>query len=150
MVMKLHCKAVTGILEKHKVTDLKLPECHKIVTRYIGRGRGGKKGSGRKFSDDTSSRKKDNAAIFKHKNRPGWRVQVTNMPVEQMSLAEAVIHYRGGWSIERDFHIPSPVGRRNDILKDRPLGISPLYVRRDDQIMGLTCFSVGITNADIY
>ena len=30
--------------------------------------------------------------------------------------------------MERDFHL----------VKDRPLGISPLYVRRDDQIIGLT------------
>ena len=30
--------------------------------------------------------------------------------------------------MERDFHE----------LKDRPLGISPLYVRRDDQVVGLT------------
>jgi|SRR5215510_13121301 len=45
-----------------------------------------------------------------------------------MSLAQAVVHYRGGWCLERDFHL----------VKDRPLGISPLYVRRDDQILGLT------------
>ena len=30
--------------------------------------------------------------------------------------------------MEQDFHL----------LKDRPLGISPLYVRKDDQIIGLT------------
>ncbi|RPJ79723.1 MAG: IS1634 family transposase [Alphaproteobacteria bacterium] len=128
-------KAVSGILEKHKVTGLlKVTwECHEeIVTRYIGRGRGG---INRRKETEVSRRyfikevERDNAAIFRHQNRLGWRVQVTNMPVEQMSLSEAVIHYRGGWSIERDFHI----------LKDRPLGIRPLYVRRDDQIVGLTC-----------
>ena len=36
--------------------------------------------------------------------------------------------YRGGWCLERDFHL----------LKDAPLGIRPLYVRRDDQLMGLS------------
>jgi transposase len=50
------------------------------------------------------------------------------MPVERLSMSEAVICYRDGWCLERDFHL----------LKDRPLGISPLYVRRDDQIIGLT------------
>lgn len=45
-----------------------------------------------------------------------------------MSLSQAVMHYRGGWCLERDFHL----------VKDRPIGISPLYVRRDDQIIGLT------------
>ena len=37
-------------------------------------------------------------------------------------------HYRQGWCLERDFHL----------RKCRPLGIRPLYVRRDDQIVGLT------------
>ena len=58
----------------------------------------------------------------------GWRVQVTNVPVERLSLSESVAAYRGGWSLERDLHV----------LKDRPLGISPLFVRRDDQVVGLT------------
>ena len=53
---------------------------------------------------------------------------MTNLPDELMSFCEAVKHYRGGWSLERDFHF----------VKDRPLGISPLYVHRDDQITGLT------------
>ena len=57
----------------------------------------------------------------------GWRVQVTNVPKERLSLGDSVVAYRGGWSLERDFHL----------LKDRPLGIRPLYVRRDDQIVGL-------------
>jgi transposase len=67
-------------------------------------------------------------AIAQAKYRHGWRVQVTNMPKERASLPECVLIYNGGWSLERDFHV----------LKDRPLGISPLYVREDDQIIGLT------------
>jgi transposase len=39
-----------------------------------------------------------------------------------------VCHYRGGWCLERGFHQ----------VKDRPLGLSPLFVWRDDQILGLT------------
>ena len=57
----------------------------------------------------------------------GWRVQVTNVPKAGLSLEEAVVAYRGAWTLERDFHV----------LKDRPLGIRPLWVRRDDQIVGL-------------
>ena len=71
---------------------------------------------------------RDEEAITKQRNRLGWRVLVTNMPVERLALTQAVIHYRGGWCLERDFHL----------IKDRPLGISPLYVRKDDQIIGLT------------
>ena len=53
---------------------------------------------------------------------------MTNTPVERLSIAQAVLFYREGWCLERDFHL----------LKDRPLGISPLYVRRNDQIIGMT------------
>jgi len=70
----------------------------------------------------------DAAAVARHRVRLGWRVQVTNLPQERLTLAQAVRHYRGGWCEERGFHL----------LKDRPLGIRPLYVQRDDQIVGLT------------
>ena len=43
-------------------------------------------------------------------------------------MTDTVCHYRAGYCVERDFHL----------IKDRPLGLSPLYVRRDDQIIGLT------------
>lgn len=53
---------------------------------------------------------------------------VTNAPVEKLPLDEAIISYREGICLERDFHL----------VKDRPLGLSPLWVWRDDQIKGLT------------
>ena len=43
-------------------------------------------------------------------------------------MGESLLTYRGGWCVERLFHL----------LKDQPLGIRPFYVRRDDQIQGLT------------
>jgi transposase len=67
-------------------------------------------------------------AIAEAKHRHGWRVQVTNLPKERMSLEVCVLIYNGGWSLERDFHV----------IKDRPLGIRPFYVRQDEQIIGLT------------
>lgn len=60
--------------------------------------------------------------------RLGWVVEVTNIPVERMSLQECLINYRDAWSLERNFHL----------LKDCPLGIAPLLVHREDQIIGLT------------
>jgi len=101
------------------------------ITRYVGRGRGG---PNRPKKTEVHVRyvitgvQRNHVAIQNHKHRLGWRVYGTNLPVERMSLAQSVIHYRGGWSLERDFHL----------VKDRPLGIRPLYVRRDDQITGLT------------
>lgn len=68
------------------------------------------------------------AQIEIRKKRLGWRPLVTNVPKEALPMSQCVVAYRDGWCIERDFHL----------LKDRPLGISPLFVRRDDQIIGLT------------
>jgi transposase len=99
--------------------------------RYEGRGRGG---AGRKWHWDVVvryqvldvCRKED--AITAAKYRQGWRVQVTTLPREAYSLQMCVLIYNGGWSLERDFHV----------VKDLPLGIRPLFVRADEQIIGLT------------
>lgn len=101
------------------------------VTRYIGRGRASPT---RPTRTEVTVRyvvtavHPQEGAIARHQDRLGWRVQVTNLPQVRMRLPQAVLHYRGGWSLERDFHL----------LKDRPLGISPLFVRDDEQIIGLT------------
>src|SRR5205814_1874197 len=67
-------------------------------------------------------------AIGHQVERLGWQVQVTNVPAQRLSVLESLQAYRGGWCGERLFHL----------FKDKPLGIRPLYVRRDDQIQGLT------------
>src|SRR5436305_14656054 len=71
---------------------------------------------------------RDEAAIAERVAHLGWQVQATNAPKQRLSLSDAVVTYRGGWSVERLFHL----------FKDQPLGIRPLFVRRDDQIRGLT------------
>ena len=53
---------------------------------------------------------------------------MTTLPREEHPLQACVLIYNGGWSLERDFHL----------LKDVPLGIRPLYVREEDQVIGLT------------
>lgn len=58
----------------------------------------------------------------------GWRVWVTNAPPDRLAADEAPVVYNQSWTIEQQFHT----------LKDRPLGIQPLNVSRDDQIVGLT------------
>jgi transposase len=67
-------------------------------------------------------------AIAEVEYRHGWRVQVTSLPKQPYCLQECVLIYNGGWCLERDFHV----------LKDVPLGIRPLYVRDEEQIIGLT------------
>lgn len=60
--------------------------------------------------------------------RLGWQAVVTNLAVDRFDTAAAIQTYNTGWLIERQFYD----------LKDRPLGIQPFYVQRDDQIAGLT------------
>jgi transposase len=68
------------------------------------------------------------AAITATQQRLGWKVYVTNAPADRLSLAQAVLTYRDEWNVERGFHR----------LKGAPLSISPLFVQRDDQVVGLT------------
>jgi transposase len=69
----------------------------------------------------------DRSAIHNVRRLMGWRLYVTNTPAETVSLPEAVDDYRGAPNIEQDF-------RR---LKGHPLGIRPLYVRRQDHAKGM-------------
>ena len=57
----------------------------------------------------------------------GWRVYVTNAPVERLSFAQAVLTIRDAWIQERGFAR----------LKGKPLSAYPLFVQRDDQAKGL-------------
>ena len=100
-------------------------------TKFVGRGRGGpnrpKKTEWNVRYQITTVRRNE-AAIQQRVARLGWQVQVTNAPAERLALGESLLAYRGGWCLERIFHV----------VKDEPLGIRPLYVRRDDQIEGMT------------
>lgn len=126
--------AIAGVVARHDAADLLTVTWVReetTVTRYVGRGRGG---PDRPRRDEVQVRyritgvERREAAIAARRHRLGWRAQVTNASVERLSLTAAVIHYRGGWSLERDFHL----------VKDLPLGLSPLFVWKDDQIIGLT------------
>ena len=57
----------------------------------------------------------------------GWRVYVTNAPAQRLSFEQGVVAYRQEWRVERGFHR----------LKGKPLGASPLFVQREDQVQGL-------------
>ncbi len=66
-------------------------------------------------------------AIAKAERRLGFRLYATNAPLEVLSLSKAVLTYRGQYIAERDFAR----------LNGRHLGITPLYVQRDDHACGL-------------
>jgi transposase len=126
--------AIASVCERHKVTGLltvmwERPET--TVTRYVGRGRGGPDRPTRtavQVRYVVTGVQWHETALAARRHRLGWRVQVTNAPADWLSLPEAVVHDREGWSLERDFHL----------VKDLPLGLSPLFVWKEDQIRGLT------------
>jgi transposase len=102
-----------------------------VRERYVGPGRGGpkrRKATERVVRYQITGVTRDDAAIERLVARMGWQAQVTNMASSRLSLGDCVLGYRAGTCVERAFHQ----------LKDRPLGIRPLYVHRDDQVRGLT------------
>jgi transposase len=121
----LHTRQVEGLLEVNWEAEVTVEE------KYQGRGRGGPQRAKMKVEKVRyviSNIRRDEAAIARQKERLGWRVQVTNLSQKRCGLTDAVLVYNEGWSVERDFHL----------LKDRPLGIQPLFVREEEQILGLT------------
>ena len=99
--------------------------------QWVGRGRGGPHCETKTVTTVCyviTDVQRNHQTIRAQQDRLGWRVLVTNLAEEQMSFSQTVCHYRNAPIMKNTFHL----------LKDRPLGISPLYVRNDDQISGLT------------
>jgi len=127
-------RAAAAVLAEHDVAGLLEVSWERQETsrtKYIGPGRGGPdrpKATAWDIRYQITTVRRDEPAIRHRVERLGWQVQVTNAPAERLSLDGSLWAYRGGWCGERLFHL----------LKDEPLGIRPFYVRRDDQILGLT------------
>lgn len=126
--------AIDQVLSRYQVQGLLHVTWQREETqtlRYVGPGRGG---PNRPMRSDLQVRYSitevalDEQALERRSHRLGWRAYVTNLPQTSWSLTDTIIHYRAGHCIERDFHL----------IKDRPLGLSPLFVRRPDQLVGLT------------
>lgn len=100
-------------------------------TKYLGRGRGSPDRPKQEIVTvryQMTAIARQEEAIAALQKTFGWRVYVTNAPPEQLTLEQAVLTYREEWLIERGFHR----------LKGVPLSLSPLFVKRDDQVVGLT------------
>jgi len=119
--------SVDGILRKYGVTGL-------LEVSYICKT---EQRSIRKYKDrpariEKSIRyvtqvKQNHQAIYEARRTMGWRLYATNAPVQKLPLSKAVRVFRKAPLIERNFAR----------LKGRPLGIHPLYVRREDHTQGL-------------
>jgi transposase len=100
-------------------------------TKYLGRGRGSSERPKQEIVTvryQMTAVARQEEAIAALQKTFGWRAYVTNAPAEQLTLEQAVLTYRDEWLIERGFHR----------LKGVPLSLSPLFVKRDDQVVGLT------------
>ena len=127
-------QAGEAILKAHDVEGLlsfTFARQEKRQTKYLGRGRGGPDRPKQeivtvRYQVTVVARQED--AIAALQKTFGWRAYVTDAPAEQLSLEQAVLTYREEWLIERGFHR----------LKGVPLSLHPLFVKREDQVVGLT------------
>lgn len=126
-------QAIDAVLVRHQVEGLlnvSWTRHETAVKRYQGRGRAGPNRPAtiqHHVRYEITDVQRNPSAIAARQHRLGWRAQVTNAPPETLSLSQAVLHYCNGWVLEHDFHL----------VKDLPLGLSPLFVWRDDQLKGL-------------
>ena len=130
-----------AILQHHRVEGLLSYTFERQVEqqlKYIGRGRGKADRPQRvveRIRYQITAVVRDEAAIKALQQTFGWRAYVTDLSAAQLSLREAVLTYREEWKIERGFHR----------LKGAPLSIAPLFVKRDDQVVGLIhLLSIGV------
>ena len=100
-------------------------------SKLLGRGRSGENRESQEVVETrffVTKVKRNEESIEDRKNQLGWKLFATNMQADALPLAQAILEYRKGWCLERSFHL----------LKDQPIGISPLFVKTNEQIKGLT------------
>ena len=126
-------EAIDRVLKAHRVEGLLSVVWEKQVEQrrqYLGRGRGSARRQQRviqhtRYHITRVARQEDTIASLRQQY--GWKAFVTNARPQRLSLEEAVLCYRHEYRVERVFNR----------LKSR-LRIAPLFVKRNDQIEGLT------------
>ena len=125
--------AITKIVETQRVEGLLNIQYEKQIeqkTKYVGRGRGAanrEKITTEKIRYQITSIEKVEVAVAEQSDRFGWKAFVTEVVADKLSLHNAVLSYRNEYRVERIF----------SRLKSR-FNIAPLFVRKDDQIRGIT------------
>jgi transposase len=126
-------EAIDLVLKEYRVAGLLSVTWEKQVeqtTQYVGRGRGSVSREKRviqktRYHITHIARQADPIAALSQ--RCGWKAFVTNAVHTRLSLQEAVLCYRNEYRVERLFNR----------LKSR-VHIAPLFVKRNEQIEGLT------------
>jgi transposase len=124
-----------AILAKYEVTGLltyTYQRESKKTEKLVGRGRSGPlrvREVVEQVRYQMIAVKRDEAAIGKRVAALGWRAYATNAPQARLSLQQAVLEYRNEYLVEHDFG-----------WFKGPLGIAPMYVKREDQVKGLARF----------
>lgn len=120
--------AVATILSHHQVADFLCVTYHEQAEKRSVRGYGERPARVETAVRYQVAVTRDEVAIQEAYRQMGWRWYVTNAPFNRLSLPQAVRVYRGGVAtIENLF----------SRLKGRPLGLRPVFVRRDDHLVGL-------------
>jgi transposase len=116
---------VTGLLTYHSTRESKQEE------KLVGSGRNGPNRPRQVVEHvryQITQVQRNAVTIAQHVATLGWRAYGTNAPSTRLSFENAILEYRNEFRIERVF------GR----FKGDQLAIAPLFVKRDDQVVGLT------------
>jgi len=123
---------VENILKRYRVTDFfstTITEETQTQTRHIGRGRPSKHSPQQQITSIQLQLhiEQIDGAIQEAETLAGWRLYVTNAPVEQLTLSQSVMYYRDEWLLERVFHR----------FKRGSLPALPIYFQNQNRITGL-------------
>jgi transposase len=119
--------AARAIFTKHRVEGLlSLVADEEIEQRAVGKYRGREARIEHRVRLRAAAERNADA-IALARRLLGWRLYLTNAPAQRLPFADAVRAYRGASLIERNF----------SRLKGRPLGLRPIYVKREDHAKGL-------------
>ena len=123
---------VENILERYRVKNFfstKITEQIIQQTRHVRRGRPSKNSPPQEITSICLRLhvQQIDAAIKEAETLAGWRLYVTNAPITQLSLSQALMYYRDQWLNERGFHR----------FKRGSLPALPIYFQNQHRITGL-------------
>jgi transposase len=120
-------EASAALVQQYRVAGLLRLRYQRVVKKRAVRRYGGRPAEVRREPEVWVRVEVDPVAVQAATQGFGWRVYVTNQPVEQLRLPQAVQAYREEFLVERGF------GR----LKGKPLSLRPMYLQEDQRATGL-------------